>query len=50
MLGGVDIMCTHSVRCGTMHKSVSVLIGVDGGEFLVTREKVGDAIVSISGR
>ena len=48
MLGGVDIVCTHSVRCSTVHESVSVLIGVDGGEFLVTREKVGDAIVGIS--
>ena len=49
MLGGVGIVCAHAVRCGPVHKSASMLIGVDGGEFLVVRENISNAIVSIGG-
>ena len=49
MLNGVGIVCAPSARCGTMHKSASVLIGIGRGEFLAVGEKVGDAVVGVGG-
>ena len=49
MLDSVKIVCTPSVRCGTVHELVSVLIGVGRGVFLVVGEEVGDMVVGISG-